>query len=265
MRLPFLHVLALAIGLASTSGVATAQDLTRERVQAELDRTDQRIEQAEIVVSSSNNEIAESALNDALRIQAQAKSAFAGGQLRLALDLTYRARTLALRAIALVRGLPDPDRVLAQLERTREMLERARDRIEECNEDRARSMLRAAFEMQARAEGAARAEHFLAAFQLTVSARERALRALRLCNVEENLRESADRALHRSDEVIVQAKDRVSGNPSESARQALSRAIELQDRAYGEFRMDHPKASLRLTQSARAFAFRAIRLSHGSS
>ena len=135
MRLPFPHVLALALGLASGTGAAGAQDVTRERVQAELDRTDQRIEQSEMVVSSSNNEIAETALNDAIRVQAQAKSAFAGNQLRIALDLTLRARTLVLRAIALVRGLPDPDRVLAQLERTREMLERGRERIEECNDD----------------------------------------------------------------------------------------------------------------------------------
>src|SRR5439155_23479050 len=64
MRLPFPHVLALALGLASGTGAAGAQDVTRERVQAELDRTDQRIEQSEMVVSSSNNEIAETALND---------------------------------------------------------------------------------------------------------------------------------------------------------------------------------------------------------
>ena len=42
--------------------------------------------------------------------------------------------------------------VLAQLERTRELLDRARERIEECNLDRARAMLRVALEMQARAE-----------------------------------------------------------------------------------------------------------------
>ena len=61
--------------------------------------------------------------------------------------------------------LPDPDRVLSQVERTRELLERVRDRVEECNRDRAHALMRVAFTMQQRAEaaieGGLRAAHWI--------------------------------------------------------------------------------------------------------
>src|SRR5262249_25303096 len=141
-----------------------------------------------------------------------------------------------------------------QVERTREVIDRARDQIEECDNDRARAMLRAAAEMQARAEAAFGAERYLAALQLTTSARERALRALRLCNVEDNVREAADRALHRTDEILSRARDQVAEHGTDRARKLLARGVDLQARAQGEFRAEHFEASLRLTLLARRFA-----------
>jgi hypothetical protein len=44
----------------------------------------------------------------------------------------------------------------------------------------------------------------------------------------------------------------------------LARAIETQERAYREFRAERHEASLRLTQSARTLAHRAIRLAGGT-
>jgi hypothetical protein len=211
-------------------------------------------------VSGSDNQQAQVELAEAIRVQANAKTEFAAAHYLLALNLTRRARLHADKAIALVRGLPDPDRVLVQLERTRELLDRARERIEECDLDRARAMLRAAFEMQLRAEASAPEGRYLAALQLTMSARERALRALRLCNLQDNLHDAAERALTRTDELISRARDMVAEHHSDQARQALNRAIELEAEAWTQFRADHLEASLRLTQSARTFAHRAIRL-----
>ena len=253
-----------AVGLASMTSAAGAQILPPD-IQRELEMTDLRIERAETIVAGSDNDAARLELEQAVLLQTRAKEEFAAGHPRIALDLTYRARGHADRAIALVRGLPDPDRVRAQLDRTRELVERVRDPIEECGNERARAMLHAATEMQRRAEAAAAASRYLAALQLTRGARERALDALRLCNLQEDLRDSSERALRRTDEVISRAQDRVSEHASEQARQTLARAIDLQDRAAREFRAEHFEASLRLTQNARAFAFRAIRLSGGAS
>jgi tetratricopeptide (TPR) repeat protein len=252
---PVLVLVALLV--AST---AHAQDPTRDRVQIALDLTDRRIEQAQTLLSSSDNANAGTELNVAIDLQARAKNAFAATQLRISLSLTLQARGHADKAIAIIKGLPDPDRVQVQLERTRELIERARDRIEECESDRAHALLRVALEMQVRAEGAAGDGRYLAALQLTLSARERALKALRACNLEDNLRESAERALARTDVVIGRAHDRVADAGNEAARAALSRAMDLEAQAQSQFRVEHFDASLRLTLSARALAQRAIRL-----
>jgi len=257
MLIPTLTLLALvACGIP-----AGAQ--TRDDVQIALERTDDLIARAQEIVTGTDNQQAIDELAAAVRLQADARVQFSAAHFRLALDLTLRARLRADRAIALVKGLPDPDRVLAQLERTRELLDRVRERIEECDAERARSLLRAAFEMQVRAETSAREGRYLAALQLTLSARERAHKALRICNLEDNLREAAERALTRTDEVISRAREVVQEHANERARQALERAIEVQGEAWVQFRAEHFEASLRLTQSARTFAHRAIRMAGG--
>lgn len=260
MKSPRAWVPALVL-LAVTAFGAPAAAQTRDDVQLAIERTDDVIARAQEIVSGTDNQQAIDELAFAIRIQTDAKANFAAGRYLIALDLTRRARLHADRAIALVNGLPDPDRVLVQLERTRELLDRARERIEECDVDRARSLLRAALEMQTRAEASARDGRYLAALQLTLSARERGLRALRLCNLQENINEAAERALQRTDELISRAREVVQERGDEAARRALDRAVEIEGEAWAQFRAGHFEGSLRLTQSARTFAHRAIRLS----
>src|SRR5574341_302129 len=113
MKSPLATLAALAlIALVAIGSPASAQ--TREDAQVALDRTDDLIARAQEVVSTADNAQAEAELAFAVQLQAQAKAAFGAGSYRLALDLTFRARLRADRAVALVRGLPDPDRVLAQ-------------------------------------------------------------------------------------------------------------------------------------------------------
>lgn len=243
---------------------AGAQEMSAPRVQEAIDLTDRRIEVAEtLVAGAASNQPAALELNAAHDLQIRAKSTYSANQLALAFRLTTEARGHAERAIAIVRGLPDPSRVSTQVERTRDILERARERLTDCDNERARALLRVATEMQTRAETALRESRFLAALQLTMSARERAFKALRLCNIEESLQVSANRALQKTDEVITRAQDAVSDSQSEQARQALARAESLQSDATREYRAEHYEAALRLTQSARALAHRAIRLTEG--
>src|SRR5437867_3992892 len=152
-RLSILFVVP-AVALVARLAYAQCPDDVRAAVERELEITDTRIEQAESVVSSSDHPEARAELQIAVGLQAQARSELLAGHCAVATDLTRRARARALRAISMVRGLPDPDRVGAQLDRTREILDRARDRIEECNDERAQAIIRAASEMQLRAEAA---------------------------------------------------------------------------------------------------------------
>src|SRR5258706_8442929 len=114
--------------------------------------------------------------------------------------------------------------------------------------------------MQSRAENAATESRYLAALQLTMSARERVLRAARLCNQEERLDEASDRALRRTDEVISRAKDELGNRAPERARNLIARADRLETEAWAQFRAGHLEASLRLTLSGRNLAQRALRL-----
>jgi len=258
-----LGALAL-LGLAAPA--ANAQLLTRERVQYALDMTDRRIEQAQMVLAGAPNDRAQAELDLAVSIQARAKSVFASGTvgyLDQAARLTLEARGHADRAIAIVRGLPDPDRVRIQLDRTAEVIDRARQSIEECNNERARGLLRIGIEMQTRAQAAFGEGRFLAALQLTMSARERVLNALRMCNAEENQHDRAEQVLRRTADILLRAQEIVTEHPDEHAREVLSRSQQLEDRALDEFRLEHYEASIRLSLAARAAAYRAIRTAGG--
>src|SRR5678809_1546121 len=94
--------LRLLIGVLTlvVAGVVHAPDITTQ-VQGEMDRTDRRIEQAQSLVSASTRDAVQLELSEAIRIQASARTAYAEARYRLALDLTFRARARADRAIAL--------------------------------------------------------------------------------------------------------------------------------------------------------------------
>lgn len=256
-----LSTLALA-GILALASPAWAQEQDRDRVQSQLELTDRRIEQAEAVVAGSDDARAVIELQLAVDLQGQARRAFGQGQYMFTGRLTLEARGHADRAIGLVRG-PDPDVVAAQLERTRDLLERGRERIEACDDQRARAVLRTAFEMQVRAERASADGRYLAALQLSLAARQRAVRSLRLCNLEENLAEGSERALRRTDDVLARASEAVQERGADAARMALGRANEVQERAWREFRAERHEVCLRLTQQARAYAHRALRLASG--
>lgn len=251
----------LALAMLFTAAPARAQDGTR--VQIEISRTDERIELAESVVSGSNIERARLVLDQAIQLQAAARRNFSASQYALALRATLDARARADASISIVRGQPDPERVLAQVERTRDLLERARPRIEECSDERARLGFRSAVELQQRAELALEGQRYLAALRLTLNARERAWRALRLCHLSDDAGENAERALQRTDDVLERAAQEVADHGSPRAEAGMRQALELQARAWAEFRAGHPEAALRLTLSARAAGQRAARLPRG--
>ena len=120
--------------------------------------------------------------------------------------------------------------------------------------------MQAASELQRRAEDGERAGHYLVALQLTTAARERIQRARRLCMFQEDLQESAQHALQRTDEVIGRAQQAVESSRKSNARRVLARAVELETSAEQDYRSGFYEPCLRQTQSARAFAYRAARL-----
>jgi len=260
-RVLLLGVVALLVVPPSPS---RAQAMADVRVRAALVETDRRIAQAETVVAASADPQARAELDLARDLQARARSADAGGRPLLAGRFSLEARAHADRAVQIVQGLPDADRVVGQLERTRAMLERAGERLHGCDDGRARALLRVALEMQTRAENAEQAGRHLGALQQTMGARERGQRALRLCRMEEDAEEMARSALRQTDQVLARSREALeaggSARPSPSmARDALARAIGLQDEATRQYRGGHYESSLQLTLAGRRLANRALR------
>ncbi len=236
-----------------------AQGTAAGRVQDAIEITDRRIAIADRLVTDGASIQAESELALAKDVQSRAREMFGSAQYAMAERTTLEARTHADRAIAIVRGLPDPDRVQVQVERTAELAERARDRLADCKENRARALLRVGLEMQARAETAIGESRYLAALQLTIRARESLFKAMRLCHVTEDVSETAARAIQRTELVLTRAREALEDHGSPPARQALQQALSLQAEARSEFRAAHYEAALRLTHMARIRAQRALR------
>ena len=242
---------------------APAQGLTSERVRMAIEETARRIDLAGTVVSTSDDAQARGELALARDLQARARSAAGSGRYPMAGQLTSQARGHADRAILLGRGLPSLERLRSQWDRTGELLEWSGPRIQECGNDRARALLRVALEMQERARNGEEAGRYLGALQLTMGARERCLRALQVCRMEENVQLAAERALSRTDEVLGLAREQLEpGAPGGAGpspiRDALARAAVLQDDASRQFRDGHYDASLQLTLAARRLARRAL-------
>lgn len=256
-----LHGVVLALLLAAfSSAPAQAQapaDLQRLRDAIEV--TDRRIQQAQELLTQSPHQLAGAEVDQAISLQGIAKRSFAEGRYPAAGRATFDSRIHADRAIALLRGLPDPGRVQDQLARTREILDRARDRVAQCQLPASRDLLRTASDMQVRAEQAYSETRYLAALQLTMSARERAMRALQLCNANESFDETVAIALRRTDDVRARAHEVVDASDHDRARQLLANADGLQSRARSEDQAGHPRLALRLTRMAREQADRALR------
>ncbi|MFM8559936.1 MAG: hypothetical protein ACKOC6_10115, partial [bacterium] len=172
-RRRFLVPLALVLLALVVGGPALAQlppppppGGDPQRLRDEIERTERRIQQArDLGAAAPANEVASAELERAVTLQGIARTAYADARYAMAGRATMEARIPAYRAIALVQGLPDPGRVQDQMQRTREMLERARDRLARCEQPAAREVLRTALDMQSRAEAAYAETRYLAALQ----------------------------------------------------------------------------------------------------
>ena len=102
-------ILVIALGLL-VSGPALAQlpPMDPQRLQDAIDVTDRRIQQAQELLSGAPNQAAQAEVDQAVALQALAKSAFAQSRYAAAARATFDARLHADRAVAILRGLPDP-------------------------------------------------------------------------------------------------------------------------------------------------------------
>lgn len=251
--------MALAVLLAAPASHAQLPPPDGPRVIDAIEATDRRIEQAETLAGPSPAGPVANEIQLAKELQGRARSAFGAGQYFMAGRATMDARGHADRAVAMLRGLPDPERVSLQLERTQDELERAQERLSECGEPRALSLMRVAVDMKSRADGAFEQDRYLAAMQLANGARERMQKALRICRLFEATQADAARALQRTDEVLARVREQAGAGGVGLNRQALSAIEAIQAEAQAEYQRAHYEQALRMTQVARVRAKRLLK------
>ncbi len=150
------------------------------RVLRELERTDRLIDRAAPLVHESHHEDATRMLDRAIELQGGAWEAFRAGRVRGAMTRTREARGLVNRALTLVRGAVDDERVAQELAETDSVLERANDVVREAGNDSARRILETSRDHQKRARGLFADREYRAALAQTLVARRLAQRAIRI-------------------------------------------------------------------------------------
>jgi tetratricopeptide (TPR) repeat protein len=162
---------------AGNAGPGPAGD---SRVLRELERTDHLIERAAPVIRESGHEEAGRILDRAIELQASAWEAHRASRLRPALAFTREARGLIHRALSIVRGPVDAERVARALEETDVLLDRAGEIVRESGVDHAIRLLEKAMEHQSRAHRSFEETKLRNALAETRVARRLGLRAIQL-------------------------------------------------------------------------------------
>ena len=152
-----------------------------ERVQGQLDRTREMIENAAPRIAECRLERARILLRTAQAMQLRAEDAGSSRHSLAALQLTMGARERVMRSLRqcnLAAGTGDPAE--RALRRTDEVIQRAQEVVGERGSGNARELLARAIELQSRAQDEFRGQHSEACARLTLSARALAARATRV-------------------------------------------------------------------------------------
>jgi len=154
--------------------------LTEERVAAELDATDDVIERVTPIIEASGNADAIALLEEAVSVQADARTAFEADSYDEAMRLTRDAQRLATRAASLIPPDVPADEVLAAIEMTDEMISTATPTIEASGNEEAITILENATALQAEAHSSYDAGDYREAMMKTINARNLVDRALHM-------------------------------------------------------------------------------------
>jgi len=135
--------------------LADAVETAQDRLQRELDRTDQLIQKAQETATgiSANGQIG-NLLQQAENLQQKAKLEYSEGRHRIALEETQRARDLAVEALELMEQEVQPDRIERYLDKTDQEIERLQSELTQNPNSQAQNLFDAAITHQEKARAA---------------------------------------------------------------------------------------------------------------
>ncbi|MBD3402150.1 hypothetical protein GF420_04590 [candidate division GN15 bacterium] len=138
------------------------------------------------------------------------------------------------------------DRLLRELERTDQTLERVAEYVRQANVPLAELALERAVEFQQSARDAFRDERFLVAWTLTRQARERAKVALNLSRQNEQYEGAVVRRLERAEELLNRLRELYGPTADENARRLYDSIRDNLERAWEFYRARQYKPALKL-------------------
>ena len=156
------------------------------------------------------------------------------------------------------------DDLLREIERTDQVIERARAAVETSKDPLSAEYLSQAVKLQDFAKSSFASDRLLDAARLTRQARERAATALRVAE-QSGSAEYILFTLERTDALLEHASPIVRGSGVEPANRHLDVAYEQQRRAHQNLGDGRPRLALTLSHQAREGVRRALQLAEGSS
>jgi hypothetical protein len=264
-KLVFIFLL-IAVGIPLFL-VNAAEAQIREDIERELDKTDMVIDRAKEAVSQSRNLKAENLLEMADKLQEQARIEFGMIKYRLAVELTLKARTKAYEAIGFTKKDEENENlVLKAIERTDQIIDRAREEAGGLNNRRIFSLLDIAINNQQKAKEFSKEHKLKMALKLTLKAREAAQNVLSLIDKGKRLDRLAQKELEITDRIIEKASAIISagfmgqGSHNQKADQLFRQARSLQEKAWDMFSQQKFIKATKSSQKARELVQRALRL-----
>lgn len=228
----------------------------------QLEKTDRAIERLAEHLAQTNDDKLRGVLDEARELQRRAREAASSGQTRMALELSERARNLAMRGIRSLSSGASAENVERALELTDQLLDRAREMVGERDSDRADQRVRQAQELQDGAKEHYRQENYEQALRMTLRAREILKQGIAAGAHELDAGE-VESALGGTDGIIARANETVSGSSNDVAKDLIVRAEAKQKRAREAFSDGRLREALANTRIARKLAQRAVDLANG--
>lgn len=197
-------------------------------VRREIERTEEALNRAHDKIHSSGSARAESLFDQAVQTQSDAKEFFRGNRLRMALKATLTARDYGRRAVELAGSREDnTSRVEREIERTADLIEKARTRIDGLqNREQAEETLARAADLLDNARMELKAGNLRLAAGQTLKARNAAMMVLQLADGAVRP-ERIEKLLEKNDRLI------------EDIRESLEQPVDPTIKALFDVAVDH--------------------------
>ncbi len=232
-----------------------------EDVRRQVERTQRLLEESTEALTGSLSPRSAGLLDKAKDLQERARDRLLDTQYRAALRLTLEARKFIHRALRMSENRGSPDRVRRNLGQTDRLIESTKEKIRECGSPEAQSLFEQGQRLQNQAQELFRAESYDASLERTLEARtmirhavERALEGSRSVS-----RAEAEHALTLTQDLLEQARPRVSASGNTEAEHILERAATRLSQARDRFADGNYGEALARTQLARRLVLRAVK------